>query len=57
MTRRAGVAVQLNRASGMNLGFMKYAGVIDEAVQSMAQADAWLRAAVGAAATAEEASP
>ena len=49
--RRQGVPVQLHRAAGMNHGFMKYAGVIDEATQWMACAGAWLHATVGASAT------
>ncbi len=49
-----GVDVQLRRADGMNHGFMKYAGVIDEVTQSMVQAGDWLRARVIAVATAEE---
>lgn len=44
--QREGVQVHLHRAAGMNHGFMKYAGLIDEATQSMAQAGAWLRATV-----------
>ena len=49
--RRAGVTVQWHRAAAMNHGFMKYAGVIDEATQSMALAGAWLGATLQAAAT------
>ena len=49
--RREGVPVELHRAAAMNHGFMKYAGVIDEATQWMARAGAWLRATLGAAAT------
>ena len=49
--RREGVPVALHRAAGMNHGFMKYAGVIDEATQWMASAGAWLRSTVSATAT------
>ena len=49
--RREGVPVQLHRVAAMNHGFMKYAGVIDEATQSMALAGAWLGANLRAAAT------
>ncbi len=49
--RREGVPVQLHRVAAMNHGFMKYAGLIDEATQSMARACDWLRAILGAAAT------
>lgn len=49
--QREGVTVQWHRAAAMNHGFMKYAGVIDEATQSMALAGAWLGATLQAAAT------
>lgn len=41
--REAGVAVLLDRGRGMNHGFLKYIGVLDEATRAMAQATAWLR--------------
>lgn len=41
--RQAGVAVTLSRCAGMNHGFLKYAGVIDQAGQAMQQACDWLR--------------
>jgi acetyl esterase/lipase len=50
--QREGVAVNLVRATAMNHGFMKYAGLIDEATQSVKHAGQWLRANVGARATA-----
>ena len=49
-----GVPVHLQRAAGMNHGFLKYAGVIDEATQAIAAAGAWLRATVDACATEDE---
>ncbi|HET9976803.1 MAG TPA: alpha/beta hydrolase [Burkholderiaceae bacterium] len=49
--RGDGVPVQLHRAVGMNHGFLKYAGVIDEATQWMTRAGTWLRATVGTTAT------
>lgn len=57
--RHEGVPVQLHRAAGMNHGFMKYVGVIDEATQWMASAGAWLRATLGVTAmtTAKETPP
>ena len=42
-----GVAVESHRAQGMNHGFLKYAGVIDEATQSLARTGAWLRRTLG----------
>jgi acetyl esterase len=50
-----GVTVQLHRAAGMNHGFIKYAGAIDEATQAIASAGAWLRARVRA--TTEDTTP
>lgn len=41
--REAGVAVLLDRGRGMNHGFLKYIGVLDEATRAIAQATAWLR--------------
>ena len=39
----AGVRTLARRCAGMNHGFLKYAGVIEEADAAMAQACAWLR--------------
>jgi hypothetical protein len=44
-------AVQQQRAVGMNHGFIKHAGAIDEATRAIASAGAWLRATVRAATT------
>ena len=41
--RNAGVDAQLQRCDGMNHGFLKFAGIIDEASARMDQANAWLR--------------
>jgi len=41
--QEAEVDVVISRSSGMNHGFLKYAGVIDEATQGMTQACQWLR--------------
>ena len=41
--RNAGVDAQLQRCEGMNHGFLKFAGIIDEASARMDQASAWLR--------------
>ncbi len=41
--RDAGVAVQSRVCAGMNHGFLKYAGVVDEADAAMDEACGWLR--------------
>ena len=41
---RAGVEAQSQRCMGMNHGFLKYIGILEEADAAMAAATAWLRA-------------
>jgi acetyl esterase len=41
--RSAGVAAQARRCEGMNHGFLRFAGIIDEASTRIDQASAWLR--------------
>lgn len=53
--RSQGVPVQLQRSLGMNHGFLKHAGAIDEATQAVASAADWLRRTVRA--NAEDTTP
>ena len=46
--RNAGADAQLQRCEGMNHGFLKFAGIIDEANARMDQATTWLRSAYSA---------
>ena len=44
VVERAGVEAQSQRCMGMNHGFLKYLGILEEADAAMAAATAWLRA-------------